>query len=128
MILCKNVLNINMKQNRTENTKHPANQPWINRSAKCSTEAASVTHLAAGVLAGGLAAFPPLLGAGGVGAGALVTAAACRPCPGLPLPFLSSRLDHTGVRRPFHLCWLDDGLLSNLLVLSLLAVLPPLLF
>lgn len=43
------------------------------------SRAATVTHLAAGVLAAGRAAFPPLMGAGGAGTGALVTAAATRP-------------------------------------------------
>lgn len=51
-----------------------------------------MTHLAAGVLAGGRAAFPPLVGAEGEGAGALVPAAANRPCPGPPLPRLAPLL------------------------------------
>lgn len=38
-----------------------------------------MTHLAAGVLAGGRAAFPPLMGASEAGAGALDTGPA-RPC------------------------------------------------
>lgn len=48
-------------------------------SAKRLTQTANMTHLAAGVLAGGRAAFPPLRGAGGAGAGALGAAAAIRP-------------------------------------------------
>ena len=96
------VLDLNMKQDISEKGKHPqevihelinASKHPHSRSAQRLSRAASITHLGAGVLAAGRAAFPPLIGAEGGGAGALVMAAVTRPCPGTPpLPCLAPLL------------------------------------
>lgn len=85
------VLGMNMKQNRTVKSQHlllmdHEKPTW--RPAKCLSQAASMTHLAAGVLAGIPAGLHPLMGAVGVGAGALVPAGGRHPCPGPLLPIL----------------------------------------
>lgn len=67
-----------------------SNKPTC-RSAKRLIQAASMTHLAAGVLAGIPAGLRPLMGAVGAvgaGAGALLTVGGRHPCPGPLLPTL----------------------------------------